>query len=241
MLTRLGALGCILVFLAADAMQPAVPLTWAKPDHFWYRKNVAGGNIWLNVDAQHGVKEPLFDHQRLAIELSLRTGNEYTPLTLPFADPASRFAVKYDGSNAYIQEGAMAIEFVLDGYQWRCDLQIKWDWNKVPPTDYECRGSKGSEGSKSSQASKSDVSPDGTLEAFVAGYNVGVRPVGGDLVRMLTTDGVEGDAYDPGSIRWAADSRSLMVYRLNAAIWNSDSVSGSVQKLIVFRTLPVTR
>ena len=59
------------------------------------------------------------------------------------------------------------------------------------------------------------------------------------MVRMLTTDGVEGDAYDSGSIRWAADSRALTVYRLNAAIWNADSVSGSVQKLIVFRTLAV--
>ena len=225
--------------LALFAQLPAVSeRVWAKPDHFWFRKTVDGGHLWLTVDARNGAKSPLFDHQRLAIELNLRGGYDFTPLTLPFADPASRFTVKYDGSNAYIQEGAMAIEFVLDGYQWRCELQIKWDWNKVPPTDYEC---KGSQGSKGSQASKSNVSPDGTLEAFIADCNVGVRPAGGGAVRMLTTDGVEGDAYDPGSIRWAADSRSLTVYRLNAAIWNSDGVSGSVRKLIVFRTLPITR
>ena len=231
------------LLLAVVAQLPAISeRVWAKPDHFWFRKTVPGGHLWLTVDAKHGAKSPLFDHQRLAIELSLRSGYEFTPLTLPFADPAARFAVKYDGSNAYIQEGAMAIEFVLDGSQWRCELQIKWDWNKVPPTDYEClpRG-KASEGSKTSQASKSEVSPDGTLEAFVADYNVGVRNANGGNARMLTTDGAEGDAYDPGSLRWAADSRSLTAYRLNAAIWNADGVSGSARKLIVFRTLSVTR
>ena len=230
-----------MLLLAVVAQLPAVSeRVWAKPDHFWFRKTVPGGNLWLTVDARNGAKTPLFDHQRLAIELNLRGGYEFTPLTLPFADPASRFVVKYDGSNAYIQEGAMAIEFVLDGYQWRCDLQIKWDWNKVPPTDYQClTGGKASETSKTSQVSKFGLSPDGTLEAFVVDYNVGVQPVGGGAVRMLTTDGVESDAYDAGSLRWSADSTSVSAYRLNAAIWNADGVSGSVRKLIVFRTLPV--
>jgi hypothetical protein len=237
------------LLFAFVAQLPAVSdRVWAKADHFWFRKTVPGGHLWLTVDAKNGAKTPLFDHQRLAIELNLRGGYDFTPLTLPFADPATRFVVKYDGSNAYIQEGAMAVEFALDGYQWRCDLQIKWDWNKVPPTDYECltrskssEGSKGSEASKSDAASKSTVSPDGSLEAFVADYNVGIRNANGGNVRMLTTDGVEGDAYDAGSLRWSADSRSVSAYRLNAAIWNSDGVSGSVQKLIVFRTLPVHR
>ena len=138
----------------------------------------AGGHIWLNVDAEHGVREPLFDHQRLAIELNLRSGSEFTPLTLPFADPASRFVVKYDGSNAYIQEGAMAIEFVLDGQHWRCELQVKWDWNKVPPTDYEClprRPVVAATDAPARPAPPSTVkSPDGKWEAFVQHHNVAV-------------------------------------------------------------------
>ena len=134
---RAAFIASTLALLQAGAAVES-PLTWAKPDHFWYRKALPGGSVWLNVDALHGVKEPLFDHQRLAIELNLRSGSEFTPMTLPFADPATEFVVRYDGSNAYIQEGAMAIEFILDATQWRCDLQIKWNWNLVPPTDYEC-------------------------------------------------------------------------------------------------------
>ena len=139
MITRHRLTICsLLALLPATAPAQTSELVWAKPDLFWYRKTVPGGNLWLKVDTEHGVKEPLFDHQRLAIELTIRTGIEYSPLTLPFDDPAMQFVVKYDGSNAYIQEGAMAIEFIHAGHFWRCDLQIKWDWNRVPPTDYEC-------------------------------------------------------------------------------------------------------
>lgn len=240
-LRALLALPLLLLFAQSGALPAISERTWAKPDHFWWRRSVPGGNLWLTVDARHGAKTPLFDHQRLAIELSLRTGYEYTPLTLPFADPAARFAVKYDGSNAYIQEGAMAIEFVLDGMQWRCELQIKWDWNKVPPTDYEClpRRAAGSVGSIGSAGSVGPASPNGKLEAVVVNHNVGVRPAGGGGVTMLTTDGKEGDAYDQGSLRWSKDSRTLTAYRLNARIWESDGVSGNVKPLIAARELKI--
>ena len=222
--------------------------TWAKPDHFWWRKTAPGGHLWLTVDAKHGAKSPLFDHQRLAIELSLHTGYEFTPLTLPFADPASRFVVKYDGSNAYIQEGAMAVEFVLDGSQWRCELQIKWNWNKVPPTDYECLPRRPAVASPeglrhpanaSPEGLRHLSSPDGKWEAFVEGYNVAIRPAGGGPTKALTTDGAKGDAYDPGSLRWSSDSQTLTAYRLNSAIWESEGVSGNVEKWIVSRQLAI--
>ena len=247
MLAGLLAAALALAPQAPAADVPAISgRVWAKPDHFWYRRTVPGGHLWLTVDAKHGAKSPLFDHQRLAIELSLRTGQDFTPLTLPFADPAARFAVKYDGSNAYIQEGAMAVEFVLGSRQWRCELQIKWDWNKVPPTDYEClpRGPAGPAPAPVAAigtAANPLVSPDGAFEAYVENHNVAVRPVGGSTPKMLTADGTTGDAYDPGSLRWSGDSQTLSAYRLNAAIWQSDGVSGNVEKLIVARTLPARR
>lgn len=248
-------MNAVTLFLALSALAPIFPApqerpselpaiserTWAKPDHFWWRRTAPGGHLWLTVDAKHGAKSPLFDHQRLAIELSLRTGYEFTPLTLPFADPASRFVVKYDGSNAYIQEGAMAVEFVLDGDLWRCELQIKWNWNKVPPTDYEClpRRPAGSMGSVGSIGSMGSISPDGKWEAFIENDNVAVRPAGGGPAKRLTTDGTKGDGYEPGSIRWSKDSLTLTAYRLNAAIWESEGVSGNVEKWIVARQLTI--
>jgi len=235
---RAWAIGVLLFTpVAASAQEPE--LVWAKPDQFWYRRAVSGGNVWVKVDAQHGVKEPLFDHQRLATELSIRTGVEYTPVSLPFADSATQFVVKYDGSNAYIQEGAMAIEFILDGQHWRCDLQIKWDWNRVPPTDYECLPRRpvvaGVSDVKSSEdANAPRVSPDGRWEAFVLDHNIAVREAGGSgQPRMLTTDGTADFAWQPGSIRWAADGESFHAFRVSRQVWESQSFTGNVRSQVV--------
>ena len=226
---------------AADA-QDAVVLTWAKPDHFWYRKTVPGGYIWLNVDAAHAVREPLFDHQRLAIELNLRSGNEFTPLTLPFADPVSRFVVKYDGSNAYIQEGAMAVEFVLDAQYWRCELQVKWDWNKVPPTDYEClpRRPVATMTSAATTSPAAVRSPDGKREALVQNDNVVIRTPGSpSSATSLSADGTPAFAYQAGSIRWSADSQSVSAWRVDQRVWQSTSATGTVKGLVAKGHWPI--
>ncbi|HJR61933.1 MAG TPA: hypothetical protein VJ813_21175 [Vicinamibacterales bacterium] len=230
--TALFVVGALLP--SAAAAQATAPV-WPKPDLFWYRKAVEGGNLWLKVDAQHGVKEPLFDHQRLAIELTIRTGLEYTPLTLPFADPAAQFVVKYDGSNAYIQEGAMAIEFVHGGQQWRCDLQIKWDWNRVPPTDYECLPRRPANPAAPVAASDSvrRVSPDRRWEAFIQAHNVAIRPSAGGAPTLLSRDGSPSAPYQAGSIVWSADSQTLSAYRVSADAWSSEGVSGNVKKHVV--------
>jgi hypothetical protein len=231
----------LLTLLPVSVLAQATPPVWTKPDRFWFRKTVPGGHVWVNVDAQHGVKEPLFDHQRLAIELTIRTGVDYTPLTLPFADPAAQFVVKYDGSNAYIQQGAMAIEFIHDGYHWRCDLQIKWDWNRVPPTDYEClsrrpvaRATSDAASSTTTADAERHASPDGRWEAFVQNHNIAVRPLGISApgATVLTSDGSPTSAYQAGSIRWSADSRLVTGYRVSSEVWLSDSLSGNVKKLV---------
>ncbi len=216
----------------SQKLPPVSALVWTKPDQFWFRKTVDAGHLWLNVDAQHGVKEPLFDHQRLAIELGIRTGNEYTPHGLPLADPAAQFVVKYDGANAYIQEGAMAIEFILNESVWRCDLQIKWNWNLVPPTDYECQSRRPATAAAmtaQAPAVATRQSPDGRWEALVQNHNVVVRPVGGGAVTHRTTDGTAVFAYQTDSIQWAADSQGVGAYRVHEQVWLSPSVSGNVR------------
>ena len=231
-----------MVTAQSAGLPPVSDLVWTRPDRFWFRKAVPGGHLWLNVDAEHGVKEPLFDHQRLAIELGIRTGYEYTPLALPLADPAAQFVVKYDGSNAYIQEGAMAIEFILDGVRWRCDLQTKWDWNKVPPTDYVC-ASRGAPAPGASGASRTAPaihgSPDGRWQATVQEHNVVVLPAGGGAPRRLSADGAAGFAYQAGSIAWTPDSTGLAAYRVNEQVWLAASVAGNVKAAVVRSTFSI--
>src|SRR5262245_60824167 len=127
----------LLACLSPVGARESTPPTWSKPDRFWYRRAVSGGHIWMTVDVEHGVRSPLFDHQRLAIELNLKTGGDYTSLTLPFAEPDAAFVVKHDSKES-LMPGGTAIEFVLDRKPWRCELELKWSWSKDPPTDYEC-------------------------------------------------------------------------------------------------------
>ena len=233
-------LGAVILAAAVFVQTPApADLHWPKPDLFWYRVALPNGHLWMSVDAKHGVREPLFDHQRLAIELNLRSGYEFTPTTLPFADPAAEFVVKFDGSNAYIQEGAKAIEFVMDGYLWRCELQIKWNWNLVPPTDYEC-GSRRPHVPRPQTKPASVASPDGRWDAVVAEYNIGVRKRGTDApVFMLSKDGSAPAPYSLGSIVWSPDSRRVTAYRVDAKVSQSTAVSGNVAPLVVRGEWPV--
>jgi hypothetical protein len=234
-------LGSILTITIAgvhgqDTMAPV----WAKPDHFWFRKAVDGGHVWLTVDALHGAKEPLFDHQRLAIELGVRGAGEFEPLKLPFVDPGAQFTVRYNGSNAYIQEGALAIEFNLNDQFWRCDLQIKWNWNLVPPTDYECLPRRAAAPAAAPAAVPTTISSlDKAWDALIQNHNIGIRRSGGGDVRMLTTDGTADFAYQLGSIQWANDSRSLSAYRVHADVWRGPGLSGNVKKLIAKGQWPV--
>jgi len=223
---------------SAGLAQDMPQATWPKPDRFWYRRALQGGNVWIVVDARYGVREPLFDHQRLATELNLKSGSAFTPLTLPFADPDARFVMKYDGSNAYVQEGARAIEFVLYGYQWRCDLDNKWDWNKVPPTDYECRAREPVAPQSAPSAAPGPAgavpSPDGRREAFVTGHNVAIRrPAAADAVSMLSTDGTAEFPYEPGSLAWSGDGRAVTAYRVHRDVFRSDSMTGRVADMVV--------
>ena len=238
--TRRFVLGALVVMAGGGAVainaQDSAPV-WAKSGAFWYRTTVNGSNVWLTVDAEHGVRQPLFDHQRLAIELSQKTGMEFTATTLPFAHPGTRFVVKYDGSSVPVAHGLLAIEFVLDNAAWRCELEAEWDWARTPPSDYECTKQDGPVPPAAPEASATSVaSPDRKWEAFVRNDNVMVRLAGAAAATALSKDGTPTRAYHAGSISWSPDSMHVSAYRVDAAIWRSNDVTGSVKALITRAT-----
>ena len=225
-------LSSILLVTPAVAAQDTTAPVWATPDHFWFQSNLPGGHEWWHVDARHGIRERLFDHRRLAIELNLKTDAEYTPLTLPFADPAAHFVVAYDASNSFTQEGALAIAFTIGDEQWRCELQGEWDWGRMPPSDYECQ-SQGTADSGAPPAAAGPVrSPDGKWDAFVQNGNVAIRPASGGAPTTLSTDGTAGFGYQQGSIQWAKDSRTVSAFRVHPDAWHTTSPDGHLKPQI---------
>jgi hypothetical protein len=82
----------------------AIPNT----SRFWYRKSVKGGNEFIVVDAETLVKRLAFDHERLAAAISADSA-KYTALTLPF-------------NSFKFVDNEQAVEFVVSGVEWHCDL-----------------------------------------------------------------------------------------------------------------------
>jgi len=203
-----------LVIDAAEA-----PIWIGRPSNqFVYRKSVQGGSAFVLVDAATLEKRPAFDHDRLATSIDSAVkrpggGPPITGKTLPL------------GRLAFVDSGR-AIEFTLAGRpgetvtdttRWRCTL-ANYACGRAPAPADSLRSRRqvggGLFGTPPAPDVRPRVSPDGKLEAFVQNYNVVIRAVGSRDVTPLSTDGSEGDAYDPQSIVWSPDSRRLAAYRV---------------------------
>ncbi len=182
----------------------ADPATWIDgTSRFYYRKTAKGGFQFVIVDAQTQQRQPAFDHDRLAAGLSAAIGQSYTGLRLPFE--TFRFA-----------NGERSMEITVNESAWTCQIP-----------EYTCASRQGGGGRGGQPRSFGTVrdtavapdnrpkrSPDGKLEALVSNYNVVVRPVNGRTAKALSTDGSEGNGYDPESIVWSPDSAKLAAYRV---------------------------
>ena len=202
--------------LVIDAAEAPI---WIGPpsSQFVYRKSVQGGSAFVLVDPVTLEKRPAFDHDRLAASIAAAVkrpgGPPITGKSLPL------------GRLAYVDSGR-AIEFTLtarpgdtqpDTTRWRCTLSDYACGARVrPDSTFRPRRQVGGGlfGAPPAPDVRPRVSPDRKLEAFVQNYNVAIRAVGSRDVTQLSTDGSEGDAYDPQSIVWSPDSKHLAAYRV---------------------------
>src|SRR5438477_2942659 len=77
---------------------------------FWYRNDLHGGTKeFIVVDAVRGIREPAFEHAKLAASLSKAAGAEYRADKLPF------------DSIEFIDDDR-AIRFNVGDAAWKCDL-----------------------------------------------------------------------------------------------------------------------
>jgi dipeptidyl aminopeptidase/acylaminoacyl peptidase len=180
------------------------PATWIGTTHkFYYRRSLANGFEFVTVDADTQERQPSFDHRRLADALSRASGRAYPATRLPF-------------QNFTFNDQLSAIEMTIDGARWTCAL-----------ADYACRTPEVSRpgdirrgisgpvrGDQSAVTPRPRMSPDGKWMAFIDNYNVAIRPFGGDKRMILSTDGSEGNYYDPASIVWSPDSSKIAAYRI---------------------------
>ncbi|MBW4331638.1 S9 family peptidase [Stakelama sp. CBK3Z-3] len=176
------------------------PADWVDGTHdFVFRKTVAGGFAFIREDADSGESKPAFDQAAVAAALGDAMGESYAALRLPF----DSFRYSEDGD---------AILFDIHYAPWRCSLRGR-GCAAIDP-----KGRPSGFGVVRDLRVPSDntphISPDGKWEALVQGFNLAVQPAGGGPVTMLSSDGSEGNFYDPKTIHWAPDSRKIVVERV---------------------------
>jgi putative intracellular protease/amidase len=177
-------------------------------DRFIYRRSIAGGHEFLQVDAEKQTQQPAFDHAKLAAEITKELGEPVKPEALPF----ERF---------HLDAGGTALEFAHGREHWRCDLTV-YTCARQPEREETADDDGGYDSTPPAVngAAHPVVSPDGDWQAFVENYNVAVRPAhanGADAQKqtvVLSDDGSEGNYYALETLVWSPDSKHLAAYRV---------------------------
>jgi len=183
-------------------------------NRFWYRKTVPGGNAFVLVNADTQTKEPAFDHAKLADALSTAMGRKVTAVMLPFTTFSF---VDEDRAIEFSPTGTTPRPPATPRPTWRCTLDSYTCKESRP----EGRGGRGGGGFAGPVRAPFDInaaepqkSPDGKLEALVRNFNVAVRTTGSRTLTWLTSDGSEGNYYDPESLAWSLDSTKIAIYKV---------------------------
>ncbi|HEY6622030.1 MAG TPA: DPP IV N-terminal domain-containing protein [Steroidobacteraceae bacterium] len=185
----------------------AEPAQWIDGTHrFVYRKTVPGGFQFVVMDAESQQKLPAFDHDRLAAAFGTATGKVYSGLHLPFTEPFASVDIIDDGR-------ALTAEF--EEAAWKCSL-TDYVCSRLPPHGgHQPRGFETVRDLKIPADNSPKKSPDGKWLAFVENWNIALRTSsGGGGTIPLSTDGSQGEFYDPESIAWSPDSKKLAAYRV---------------------------
>lgn len=185
---------------------------WIDAGSFVYRNRIRGGYEFVRFDAAGGVKRPAFDHARMAAAYTQATGIPCTPSTLPF----NAFRFVDDGRAVEIRSWRSF------GTVWRCGLS-DYVFTKVAADSTALRtGGRPPHVDEANPTRDLSIplnpnpipSPDGRREALIRNFNVVVRSAGGTDVVVLSTDGSEGDFYDPETLVWSPDSKKIAVFRI---------------------------
>src|SRR5580658_6132961 len=171
---------------------------------FWYASDTpAQGRRFFLVDPAEGIKNPAFDHERLAAALTAASGFAINPGALPFGG----FTLTKD-----------TIEFDALGEYYRCGL-----------TDYTCEKASRPPAPNLLDV----VSPDGKHAVFRAGPDLRARSVASQEEWALTSDGTPeldyaanpdypmyttllakvGIPHLPPAVAWSPDSRRVLTHR----------------------------
>ncbi|WP_428659437.1 DPP IV N-terminal domain-containing protein [Runella sp.] len=169
-------------------------VNWSTSSQWaWYVVQTARGKEFIAVSPSSKLRQPAFDHERLAQQLSEAAKKKIEPYALPF----STFTYSKDDKD---------IEFSAEGFVWTYGLTSTNLRKKelIRPEDRRYWGAR-----DNGQNDKPVFSPDSTLTAYIKNYNLYVRSEKTKKETQMSFDGSEGDYYS-GYVQWSPDSKKLV-------------------------------
>jgi hypothetical protein len=177
---------------------------------FWYRNDLTDDTKeFILVDAEKGIRQPAFDHAKLAAALSRAAAGEYQADKLPF-------------DNIEFTNDGKAVRFTVDDTAWACDLTAyTCSRTDSAPPQSDSRSSMGSRFGRGRRGqgqgpgrgrNTAPESPDGKWKAMIKDNNVVIAARDSNETTPLSTDGVEGNAYRQPA--WSPDSSVLVAWRV---------------------------
>ncbi|RYY24744.1 MAG: hypothetical protein EOO04_12675, partial [Chitinophagaceae bacterium] len=198
----------------------SVQANWQEDgESFWY-KNILPDSVieYVYIHAAKSLRQPAFDHARLAKALTALTNSPMDP---------DRLVI----SNIYYDNNRKSMRIQVDGKWLVCDLNTYGiDTTGAPAPFLAATGSTWrrtgerfnasaelNSMTRRARAFRSDtVSPDKAWTSYIRSGNIYIQPVGGGGEIALTTNGSTSKPY--GYITWSPDSRTIVAYHINPVV-----------------------
>ena len=191
----------------------SVQANWLPDERMWYRVATAEGFEFVLVDPARGVREPAFDHAKVAAALSKAAGSNYDGAHLPFQS----FTLSPD---------SQSISVTVGSNRWRCDRQgeacaADTTPESAPPAGAQRGGGRGAGGrgfggGRGGAAGGGATSPDGKSTVTIRDNNLWLHDVSSGKDTQLTTDGVKDFGYATDNAGWQSSDRAIVQ-------WSPDS------------------
>lgn len=167
---------------------------WIDGTHsFWYVRNTPEGQVYVIVDADTKERKELFDHQKMAEQLSKATQWEIKPNGIRL-------------ERLSVERSKDLLRFELNGKRWKYTIsthQLEEKGNLPAPGKQ--RHWMETEDEKTANPV---LSPDRKYTAYIKNHNIYVKELATGTEKQLSIDGTLGNYYS-AYLRWSPDSKKV--------------------------------
>lgn len=168
---------------------------WIRGTHsFWYVRNTPKGRIYVVVDADKKARKELFNHKKLAENLTRLSGDTVKEnrivlanLTVNATQDTLRFAFRQNNWYYAVRKNVLNNEGPVPVPEKRPHWMVVDDEKEAAPV----------------------ASPDGKYQAYIKNDNIYVRELATGKERQLSIDGTLSNYYS-AYIRWSPDSKKVV-------------------------------